>query len=412
MKQLIWRALMTAMLILLTAVTLTPAQGGKAGIYSLPMLFMDDYRGFDNELQSLERFNPGILLRSWYRWGEPPEKKRYSLRGEALGKLSKRGILLGGGASLSVVNDRDMNRDDFSETWLSTELDGSPVEKKGHFFGSISAPGFRAYLIDRVMEQVDLGVRELHFGETTGDLAYDDWTIGLQGDRGFLQWLTSRFKDRETNWWISEFGDLGRKLHSGEPVLRQDFQTYAGTMPDSLVRHWGKRGSWHGVNDLDEPAFLAWKYQTNLESFISELKARLNRDGYTNVAIDVWGYAKWIEKLSSRPDAIIEGIPGREWGFDWMIDENFNFQQRGSRIRGIMKDVADAMAPVKVVWAIDHPEPFNTFKKLSDRSQARCLKEFAAYCRELKCSFLPRSYIRDQESLGKTTEDALKEIIR
>ena len=90
----------------------------EKSIYCGCLIFMDDvYKAED--LNYALQFQPGTLLRSWYRWGEPTDAKKYSKRKDIIDQASSRGVSVGGGASLSFVNDRDLARQDFDRTWLS-----------------------------------------------------------------------------------------------------------------------------------------------------------------------------------------------------------------------------------------------------------------------------------------------------
>lgn len=375
--------------------------------YNGCLLFIDDYRGLEHELKLVAELNPTVILRSWYRWGEPSSEKKYSSRRSVVEDLSKKGVFLGGGASLSVVNQLDLDSSEFDKNWLSKSLDGSDYIRGNKLFGSLSIPGFRKYLISKALEQVDVGVKELHFGETNGEIHFDDWTIGLKGNKGFIQWLLQRYQDKNSSWWYENFGQFGKAIFARKPVSRKDFVEFATTYPEIFEKNWGKEGSWHGLNKGGEPAFLADLYRDNLDSFIRELRDNIARKAVEDIAIDVWGYSDWICRLHNKPDAIIERFPGKEWGLNWMSDRKFSFEANENRLEGIMKNVIDKMHPVPVIWAIDHPQPFDSFKQLDDNTQATLLSLFAEKCWSLKSNFLIRSYSQELKTLAKKTKREL-----
>ena len=160
-------------------------------------MFFDDFDNRESERRLLDYFAPQRLLRSWYRFGEPPADKDYRLRRPAVEALEKQGILLGGGGSLSLVNELDLGRSDFNRQWLSVNLDATVYRQNDRWYGTLSHPGFRAYLIGKALEQVKVGVKELHFGETNGQIRFDDYSLGLAGDGGFIQWIRKKYETRD-----------------------------------------------------------------------------------------------------------------------------------------------------------------------------------------------------------------------
>ena len=102
----------------------------EKSIYCGCLIFMDDvYKTED--LNYVLQFQPNTLLRSWYRWGEPTDAKQYSKRKDIIDQASSQCISVGGGASLSLVNDRDLARQDFDRTWLSVDMFGNAINKNG-----------------------------------------------------------------------------------------------------------------------------------------------------------------------------------------------------------------------------------------------------------------------------------------
>jgi hypothetical protein len=388
----------------------TASLGFGRSIYDGILLFIDDFRGLENEEKILADQKPQVLLRSWYRWGEPPEEKAYSKRTTAIQSLARRGIRLGGGISLSQLNSRDLISPDFQKDWLAQGLDGADFQKNGSCFGTLSSPGFRKYLITKALEQVKLGVKEIHLGETTGEIHFDDWTIGLKGSEGFIQWLRQRYFDKGDKWWEERFGDFGRLIFRREQISREDFLRFKEKKSEAFAKEWGKEGSWHGENSMGETAFLADLYRSNLDAFLTELRETLSQNGFSEITIDVWGFSEWIRRLKQKPDAIIEGFPGREWGLKWMEDTSFSVEENQERIEQIMREVVEKMQPVPVIWAIDHPEPFNSFKKLDDKTQAGLWNVFAHIAWSLNSNILLRSYSQDSDCLGLKTRKTLRNL--
>ena len=250
------------------------------------LLFQDDIRSSDHTV-FLKTLKPHSLIRSWYRFGEPVPEKAYSARSKIIKEMKQKGIRIGGGESLSVVNDRDLNRKDFDQSWLSTNLNGSAFEKDGKKYASLSVPGFRSYLVKNLMEQVQLGVKELHLGETNGKILYDDYSLGIKGDDGFVQWIQTQHPNQNVEWWTSHFGDLGSAIANHQTVTREMFQSLNGSALSNFQSEWGKPDSWNGTNTQDQPAFLAYAYQKNIQSLMTELKNQLKNKGKDNVFIDI-----------------------------------------------------------------------------------------------------------------------------
>ena len=385
--------------------------GGPRAHYSGCLMFFDDFDNRDSERLLLDYFAPQRLLRSWYRFGEPSANKDYRLRRSAVEALEKQGILLGGGGSLSIVNELDLGSSDFNREWLSVNLDGTVYRQNDRWYGTLSHPGFRAYLIGKALEQVKVGVKELHFGETNGKIRFDDYSLGLAGDCGFVQWIRKRYETRDAAWWVGYLGKLGTLISNGGNISRVDFIAADTDHQENFRQEWGRPDSWHGTNDNDQPAFLAYLYSRNLDRFISELREELAEGGFDDVSIDIWGLADWIVHLRSKPDAVIESVPDRRWGFDWSRPD-FPTDGEEERIKKIMGEMREQAEPAQMIFAIDHPQPFGMFRKLLDGRQAELLRWFYEISRSMGANFLFRSYSLEQEDLGPATRHALRELCR
>ena len=349
-------------------------------------------------------FNPDFLLRSWYRWGEPSEEKVYTARKDIVSLARDHKIGVGGGASLSVVNEYDLRRADFDPSWLSVDLRGSPTNRNGRKSAALSSPGFRKYLVNRLLEQVSLGISEIHLGESNGEIHFDDWTLGLKGDVGFIQWLREKYTNQSLQWWTENFGSLGRRMYEKSAVDRSTFLNLSPSQRTNFEREFGNLGSWRGNNNNGLPAFLSYKYRLNLENFLSELSSELARNGYTHVTIDVWGFADWMPMMSVQPNAYISTPPDERWGLNWSTDSTFDLVGNRERIIAIMEKQVNSVKPVPVVYMIDHPKPFDDFKKLPDERQAEITEFFSDISREVGANFVFRSYSRDRSFLGPRTD--------
>ncbi|MDD2717315.1 MAG: hypothetical protein PHW04_15610 [Candidatus Wallbacteria bacterium] len=377
--------------------------------YEKALLWLDDFRGKPEELALIEEFKPDMLLRSWYRWGQPDKDKLYEKRTQEVRALRKNGMALGGGGSLSIVNEQDLKSPDFDMTWLSTGLDGKVIAKDGQSYGSLSAPGFREYLIRKAMEQARLGAVELHFGETNGRIDYDDWTLGLKGDNGFIQWLRKKYADKTSNWWKEYLGDFGDKVFRNSRIVRSDFLKMSKAYSETFKSEWGKSGSWKGLNAAGKPAFLAYIYRENLDSFIGSLRKQLLDRARTEVSIDIWGFADWILELKNKPDAYIECIPNKDWGLDW-FKKGFPTGDDDKQLRKIMTELIKSVYGTPVVFTIDHPHPFEEYRKLPDQKRADLTRYFANLTWSLNAKFLFRSYSQEQKDLGPLTRQAIREL--
>lgn len=352
------------------------------------LFFQDDVRPGD-DFSLMDALKPDMLIRSWYRFGEPPADKAYELRAKLVAELARKNVLLGGGTSLSVVNDRDLARPDFDPSWLATTLDGKVFEKDGRKFASLSAPGFRSYLVRRLVEQARLGVGELALGETNGKILFDDWTLGLKGGDGFVQWLKRKYPERYD-----------------DKLSRESFQDFA-----RFQSEWGRPDSWHGTNKEGQPAFLAYLYRRNLESLLKELRAALEKNGLGPVLVDVWGSADWSRALSPMPDAVLDAPPGERWGFSWNTDPRFDVEKNRERIKEAMLDEVRAATPARLVFMFDHPTPFlDSFVGLPDARQAYLTRFFAELSGEVGAGFALRGYSEIPGGPGPETKGALLEL--
>lgn len=379
----------------------------EKSIYCGCLIFMDDIYKTE-ELSYALQFQPNTLLRSWYRWGEPTNAKQYSKRKHIVDQALSQGVSVGGGASLSFVNDGDLARHDFDRAWLSVDLSGNAINKNGKKFATLSAPGFRNYLIKNIIEQVQLGIKEIHLGESNGEIHFDDWSLGLKGDSGFIQWVKNKYIGKGQNWWIQQFGSLGEKISQSKDVERNDFIKLTGSFLENFKSEWGKEGSWEGLNKVGDSAFLTYLYLQNLDSFLKELKHDLKSAGFSDISVDVWGFAKWMPLMTNQPDAYISSPPDERWGLNWAGDANFDLKKSRDRIRGIMAEQVKSVKPVPVIYLIDHPKPFEDFKKLSDEKQSEITEYFASLTQELGANFVFRAYGNEQSFLGAKTNDIIK----
>lgn len=112
------------------------ASAGK-NVYCGCLIFMDDVYSTD-DFNYVKQFQPNTLLRSWYRWGEPSEAKKYSKRKDIVDLATSQEVTIGGGSSLSFVNDRDLSRQDFDSAWLAVDLSGNLINKGGKKFGTLT----------------------------------------------------------------------------------------------------------------------------------------------------------------------------------------------------------------------------------------------------------------------------------
>ena len=382
-----------------------------AGNVELPycgcLLFADDARSA-RDLNIAESFKPNYLLRSWYRWGAPRAEVSYETRKDFVSGLMSGNTLLGGGGSLSVLNQRDLSRDDFDKRWLSVTIDGAPIAKGDLSFGTLSSRGFRAFVIARLVEQARLGVKELHIGESNGEIHFDDWTLGLAGEIGFIQWIRKKYPDKSRGWWHSYLGALGDALYANATISRNDFKNLAGTDLSHFQLEWGKEGSWHGVNTDGQPAFLAELYRRNLDAFISETRAALAKANLPSVTIDVFGFADWMTRLAHQPDAYLASVPDERRGINWSTSESYSLEGARDRVKSIMLNEVKTFK--HVVYVIDHPKPFQAMTRLSDQRQAYIMDFFAMLSFEVGANFMIQSYSDVPDKLGSDTSTTLHKI--
>lgn len=377
--------------------------------YSGCLLFQDDIRPNDS-CALVEELRPRSLIRSWYRFGEPAPDKQYKERSSQVQVLRSKGIAIGGGTSLSVVNKYDFSEKQFDSKWLAVDLSGNAINDGDRQYASLSAPGFRSYLIQQLIEQANLGVTELHLGETNGKICYDDYSLGLKGNDGFVQWVAKKHYNKSREWWGAHLGEVGKAIFDKKPVTRKMLQEMDPTSLSNFKSEWGKEDSWHGTNEKDEPAFLAYAYRKNLENFLKELKTKLKKSGHKDISIDIWGSANWTKGLSTSPNAVFASPPDERWGINWNTEPNYDIQKDRERIKKIMIDEMNASAPAKMIYMFDHPKPFVTdFSKLSDSRQAFLTKFFADLCREIGAKFVLRSYSEIPKSLGPETKKVITE---
>jgi len=381
----------------------------EKSVYCGCLIFMDDvYK--EEDLNYALQFQPDTLLRSWYRWGEPTDAKQYSKRKDIIDHASSRGVSVGGGASLSFVNDRDLARQDFDRSWLSVDISGNAINKNGKKFATLSAPGFRSYLVKSIINQVRIGIKEIHLGESNGEIHFDDWSLGLKGDSGFIQWVKNKYVGKDQDWWIRRYGPLGEKISQDKTVDRDDFVNLSEAFWENFINDWGKQGSWEGINKEGDSAFLAYLYLQNLDSFLKELKHELKAAGFNDFSIDVWGFAKWMPLMTNQPDAYMSSPPDERWGFNWARDADFDLKRNHNRIKGIMAEQIKSVKTVPVIYMIDHPKPFEDFKNLSDDKQAEITEYFARLTQELGANFVFRAYGNERSLLGAKTTDKIKSI--
>lgn len=394
-------------LILLIAGCATSSEKRTPQSVSVPycgcLLFIDDVRAID-DLNYARKFQPDFLLRSWYRWGEPTADKAYSERQDIVTLALNEHIGIGGGTSLSLINEHDLNSSTFSQSWLSVNLDGSPFIRKDRKFASISSPEFRSYLINKLLEQVKVGVKEIHLGESNGELQFDDWTLGLKGNYGFIQWLQRKYADKSDQWWAENFGTFGSNVRRNRPIDRKTLLLLNGKPKDNFYREYGNPGSWNGENTFGVSAFLADIYKYNMQIFLTELREKLDRASYEDVVIDIWGFADWMPKMTIQPNAYISTPPDERWNLNWSTDPKFNLEKNRERIKSLMVNQIASVKPVPVIYMIDHSKPFDDFKKLPDERQAEITQFFSKLTEEIGANFVFRSYSNDRNFMGPKTE--------
>lgn len=389
------------------SIQISRAPQSTQSIYCGCLVFVDDISR-SNELNYALEFNPDFILRSWYRWGEPNSSKSYNLRKPIVEMAISNGIGIGGGVSLSVVNDLDFSQSDFDASWLSKNLDDTIFMRKGRKFGSLSAPGFRNYLIKKLIEQAQVGVKEIHLGESNGEIHFDDWTLGLKGNFGFIQWLRSKYRDKSQTWWKGKFETLGEALSENKPINREMFLNLKGIALENFKDEWGKEGSWKGLNRLDDKSFLTDLYKNNLQQFLIELRQKLSNNGYKNIAIDVWGFADWMSMMTEQPDAYLSTPPDERWNLKWAIEPNFDLIKNRDRIKTLMENQIRSVQPIPVIYMIDHPKPFDDFNKLSDARQAEIIKFFSDLTKELRANFVLRLYDNKYKVAGTQVSQTVK----
>ena len=373
-----------------------------SNFYDDCLLFLDDAQT-KNDLAIVSKFQPNSLLRSWYRWGEPSQNKAYHRRKNFVAELKKQGVQLGGGGSLSIVNENDFASIEFDRSWLTVNLDGTVFSAGDQEYAALSAPGFRHYLVHKMVEQAELGVKELHFGETNGEIRYDDWSLG------FTTWVATKYENKPLSWWKTRFGTLGAAIKQKKTVTRKMFLEFTKKQKVNFQNDWGKPGSWHGENEAGAKAFLADLYRHNLDAFLKELRTELTTNGLSNVVVDIWGTAEWIARLSNKPDFIMNGPPEEHWGINWGTDPTFPIDDYRDRRKEIME--SDLTTFGSIIYMIDHPKPFyKSFSKMSDERQAFLTSFLASLSREVGAKFAIRSYSEFPERLGPITETVIQNL--
>lgn len=397
-------------LILIALTSNLAARAEPAQEYCGCLLFVDDAKSFD-DFDHFKNLPISSLTRSWYRFGEQDPSKAYKLRKNFVEQLKQRGTLVGGGGSLSVLNALDLEHADFDTSWLSRNLDGTTFKDGEKKYGSISIPAFRSYLISKMLEQVDTGITELHLGESNGSVRFDDFTLGIKGNDGFIQWVRNKYSDKPKTWWRSYLGNLGVQISNSSLVSRASFQNLTFSQQRNFEFEWGKNGTWNGENRDDQPAFLAYKYAKNLDSFIEELRFKLSQRGYRDVKIDVWGFSDWMLKMRHRPDAFMSSPPDSRWGLTWTSDETGEFEKYEPRLRALMEEDIRKFSPTPVVYLIDHPRPFQSeFVYLSDERQAYLTERLARLTWNIGANFIFRSYSNEYGHLGEKTKHTIRKL--
>lgn len=396
-------------LFLITSCTSTSPKGlGRANAslatsdsYCGCLLFVDDFRT-QNDLDLVHSYSPNTLIRSWYRWGEPPAAKSYRSRKNIVSKLQSHGVDLGGGTSLSIVSESDYMNPKFSRDWVSIGLNGEEIKRSEYLLGTLSSPGFRAYLIEKLIEQVKLGTQELHLGETNGAIFFDRWTR-----QDFSLWVKNKYASKNLDWWIRHFGALGKSFFNEVSPSIKEIGLLEGRYKENFWLEWGIPGSWKGLNKEGKTAFLYYAYGKNLNSFISELRSSLEAKGL-RASIDVWGFADWISTLRNKPDAIFSSPPDQRWGFNWELEEDFDLLSVKDSIVTILKNELNKLHPILFVMMIDHPKPFYDLSKFSDTRQQQLHQFFAEIAEEVGANFVVRSYSHKPDRLGPATKDWLR----
>ncbi|MDB2447448.1 hypothetical protein N9W79_02355 [bacterium] len=391
-----------------TIYTLHSSKPQETRSYCGCLLFVDHANNVER-LNGFEKLPINGLTRSWYHWGELAEDKKYETRKQFLSLMQEKGIYVGGGGTLSVLNQKDLDSKSFNKEWLSLNIDGSPYQKRNRFYGSLSHPGFRNYLIKTFVEQVSLGVKQLSLGETNGQILFDDYTLGIKGDSGFIQWLSGKYRQNDSKWWKVNFGRIGEKIAKKQAINRTDFVVFAEKYKPRFEQEFGKVGSWRGTNREGNPAFLYDQYKKNLDAFLSELRLSLV-EANLNAEIDIWGFADWMFELTHKPDAFLATPPGHRWGLKWATDTSGPFSKYEERMKEIMLQDIERAYPAPVIYLIDHPSPFQEhFINLKDERQAYITKSMANLIWSLDANFVFRSYSlhSDRENFGPKLKEAI-----
>jgi hypothetical protein len=373
-------------------------------------MFVDDSRSPEDFLD-FKNLPISSLTRSWYRFGEAPPDKPYVARQGFVKELERREIHIGGGTSLAVINEFDAKKPEFDSSWYSRNLDGSIFTDNGKSYASLSVPGFRAYLIKQLVDQAKLGVTELHLGESAGKILFEDETLGVVGNDGFKQWIARKYLDKPKTWWTKYLGTLGAAIARGGDISRQTFLTMTKVQQGNFELEWGVSTSWKGLNRKGQPAFLAYKYKRNLESFLNELRTALLKSNLSHVVVDVWGFAEWMVHMDPQPNAYMSTPPDSRWGLKWSTDSNIQFDSIGPKIRSIIQADAETFHATPIVYMFDHPRPFQQeFIKLSDERQAYLTEAFAKLTWKLGGNFIFRSYSQEKDHLGPKTKETISRL--
>lgn len=174
-------------LALLAAVSLQAATPRAGSLDSLTLFTFSQSQPNGVGDTQVTRLRPQLNLRSWNAWkGDGAKVSDFNrLQIEA---MRAKGILFQGGLTASVVFPEDAPSDSAFLDWISRDANGDTVSYDfivpGARRGTLSSPGFRAYLVKLAKVQIDAGVDGLFFDEVnSGFEGSQKW--GWNGNEGF-----------------------------------------------------------------------------------------------------------------------------------------------------------------------------------------------------------------------------------
>lgn len=94
---------------------------------------------------------------------------------------------------------------------------------------------------------------------------------------GFVQWIKNKYSSKARSWWAQHLGILGEKIYLNQDIQRSDFSTLSDAHLENFKNEWGKEGSWEGLSQNGEIAFLSYQYTSNLNLLIAELREEIKK---------------------------------------------------------------------------------------------------------------------------------------